>query len=259
MIISTKSWKEIETYCKAVSSGTWVIWDVDGTLIYADDIVFASPEEIYCDYFKQAKLHELQGGKNREKQDKFQDLWYQLRISLPTYLMDKRVPDTIHELQQRNITTFALTCLLAQTKYRNCTDWREQQLRAYGIDFSQAFPGTSLMKFEDIPLNGEEIVGSPELLHGIFYTHHCDKGKCLQSLLKQWPYKPKSILFVDDVLQNLQSVEKVAQTWDIAFVGIFYQKNQDFSKSSDAHFIERWERFKMTGIWERISVVLQKS
>lgn len=259
MIISTKSWEEIEAHCKAVSNDTWVIWDVDGTLIYADDIVFASPDEIYRDYLKQIKSHEIKYELEREKQDEFQDLWYQLRMSLPSYLMDKRIPDTIHKLQQRNITTFVLTYLLTQTKYRNCTDWREEQLRKYGLDFSQAFPEITCLKFKNISTQDKEIIGAPELLHGIFYTHHQDKGKCLHLFLEQVSPTPKSILFVDDSLQNLQSVEKVAQTWDIAFVGIFYQKNQDFSKSDDTHLIERWERFKTTGIWERIPVVLQKS
>ena len=46
-IITTHSWKEVATICQEADLDTWVIWDVDNTLLFADDTVFGCHIDAY--------------------------------------------------------------------------------------------------------------------------------------------------------------------------------------------------------------------
>ncbi|MFT6765940.1 MAG: FMN phosphatase YigB (HAD superfamily) [Alteromonas naphthalenivorans] len=60
--------------------------------------------------------------------------------------------------------------------------------------------------------------------HGIFFAGPGDKGKSLMALFATCEYRPEVIVFVDDKLKNVQSVERAAEAAGIEFVGILYTR-----------------------------------
>jgi len=87
---------------------------------------------------------------------------------------------------------------------------------------------------------GELVIPAPEMC---FYKYHTifsgnnDKGEALFTFLDMINYHPDCIIFLDDKLYNVESVEKAATTRDVAYIGIRYSgcdelvKNFDYKKA----------------------------
>jgi FMN phosphatase YigB (HAD superfamily) len=58
--------------------------------------------------------------------------------------------------------------------------------------------------------------------HGIFFAGPGDKGKSLMTLFESCKYKPEVVVFVDDKLKNVKSVEKAVEAAGMEFIGIHY-------------------------------------
>lgn len=63
--------------------------------------------------------------------------------------------------------------------------------------------------------------------HGMFFCGPGDKGESLLALLARIDYAPKKIVFIDDKLKNIYSVERAAKALGIQFVGIHYIRLQE--------------------------------
>ena len=251
-IITTSLWEDIQkNFDSHVNNDTWVILDVDNTLIFADDIAFCCHEDYYKQQIKFIDEYEC----NQIPKLELEELGYQIRFSLPSFLMDKKIPDIIKSLQAKNITTFALTYMLSHTQSHDCTAWRYQQLKHLYIDFTPTSPLQERYEFKQIPSTYP--IGHPTLSNGIFYSHHCPKGKCLEQLIQISSHRPKSIIFVDDALNNLKDVEASTQKLSIDFFGIEYKGYLNFNRQNpalDDSLLNRWNKFKKTGYWDRIPV-----
>ena len=58
--------------------------------------------------------------------------------------------------------------------------------------------------------------------HGIIFTGNNDKGETLLSFLKTLNYYPKKIIFIDDKMYHIRSVEAALQNTNIEYIGIRY-------------------------------------
>jgi hypothetical protein len=121
-------------------------------------------------------------------------------------------------LQENQIKTIAFTRmdtgrlgLIASTE-----EWRLNQLREQGIDFSSGFPDLLLLSFR--VAKGEASL----FKEGVLFANKEAKGPVLAAFLEQIDWKPKKILFLDDKLDYLQSVEEALQSKGIEFIGYHY-------------------------------------
>lgn len=255
-IIATSLWADIIKNLDArINKDAWVIWDVDNTLIFADDVAFCCHEDCYKQQIKLIDEYE----RNQLPKLEIEELRYQIRFSLPSFLMDKKIPDIIQSLQTKNITTFALTYMLSHTQSHDCTAWRYQQLKQLNIDFTPTSPLQERYEFRQI--SSAYPIGHPTLSNGIFYSHHCPKGKCLEHLIEISSHRPKSIIFIDDALNNLKDVEASTQKLNIDFFGIEYKGYLNFNRQNPNladSLLNRWNKFKNTGHWDRISVIYER-
>jgi hypothetical protein len=64
--------------------------------------------------------------------------------------------------------------------------------------------------------------GIPMLKKGIILTAELDKGIVLKDILQKSNYYPKKIIFIDDKIQNLYSVQNVCNMLKIPFQGFHY-------------------------------------
>ena len=254
--ITTKAWAEIDALCRLADEQTWVIWDVDNTLLLANDIVFGARDDLYKQQVRIIEDYELVTSQGTRDQRATKNLWYKARSSLPVCLMAPEIPSTIANLQTRNITTFALTYMLVCTQEHDYTAWREQQLVSLGIDFSKTPPLPGTIEFKSLSLTLNDVSapqqGAPTLKNGIFYTHHCKKSACLTHLIQQKGMMPQKVIFVDDALGNLEDVGHLALQMNFDFTGIHYTGYKNFGtrcEQLDPHLLERWQSFKKSGVW----------
>lgn len=125
-------------------------------------------------------------------------------------------------------------------------DWRLEQLRKHNIDFSSAFP-----KFPELKINSLATCGKPSLFkQGLLCANRLEKGPVLIAFLESVEWKPSKVLFLDNRLDYLQSVEKSLESTGIEFIGFYYSDvddrpcivNEDVVKFQIMHLAK-------TGVW----------
>jgi hypothetical protein len=141
----------------------------------------------------------------------------------------------INLLQNKNIPVVGLT-----NRSRPILDKTVSQLSNLGINFNK----TSLYKDDlDIALN---FVG--KYSNGIIFCGSNDKGGMLFKFFDLINYKPKKIIFIDDKLKYVESVEKASNERDIEYVGIrysFQDSKKDLSDNGKKELKKEIENLKV--------------
>lgn len=257
-IIQTEEWRVIDELCAQLDETTLAIWDVDGTLIVPEETLFY-PQNLTYD--KQGKIVEaMEAGQRKAIKDSqfVHAKWYEVWRTLPFKLMDEQVPHTLKLLQQREISSIALTLLLVCTyDGKDFVQWRVNQLKAFGIDFSQAFAHFPYLKLEEIlHASGvkeslEDWIFAPVFKDGVLLTHHWPKGECLQLFLNRLSYKPKKIFFVDDLESNILSVGDTCKHMGIDYQGVHYKGYMKLENPwTEEKAREKWQHFFKLGRWK---------
>lgn len=185
-----------------------VIFDIDDTLITVTD------HEATGSWYKTAYDRLSRQGKSAEE-TKF--ILFQTHIaamySTTVELTDAKLPTYLAILRKQRTRTICLTaregrCLLYAT-IRHLGDTQ--------LDFTQADPALSkTLSFPEIP--DHDIIYSS----GILFTGGADKGTVLKLFFDKTGYRPNHIVFVDDVLSNIESVSSCAADLQIQFDGFHF-------------------------------------
>lgn len=135
-------------------------------------------------------------------------------------LVDPDIISIFTYLKKYQIPSIALTSLYTG-KFGNIEkleDWRIKQLQDLGFDFASLTP----IKEELFANELEEQGGVPMLKSGVVLTAQIDKAKTLEYILHHNNYYPETIIFIDDQLQNIESLEKLSSKLQIKFHGFHY-------------------------------------
>ena len=101
----------------------------------------------------------------------------------------------------------------------------------YGIVQNEAELHLSRLKslgYHFIKDNGRLLKGDfPECISRVIFTNKKDKGKVLLDFLKKLNKTYKNIIFVDDRLKNLISVQNILKDYKINYLGIHYTELKD--------------------------------
>lgn len=146
------------------------------------------------------------------------------------YLVDPFIIKIFDDLRKYNIPTIALTAVSTGNLgiIDNLENMKIKLLKNMGLDFLKLPPTplkdyTIAKELANVPkLIPDFFVGVPVLKSGIIFSAGIDKGIVLEYFLKKRSYYPKTIIFVDDYLPNLQSLEKLCNKWKIKFYGFHY-------------------------------------
>jgi len=229
---------EIKGYLSNDPSSTeWVIFDIDNTLTTCTHPALQIP--VYR--------------ANRQRfMDEFAKYTKEQQHYLPALivtegqrkLIDSQTPVLISELQFSGVTVFGFTALNsgATPNGENFPSWRKNELESLNINFSQE-PHSPLPKesieFRQFP----SFEGSyPLYQDGVLYSNVIPtKGDVFLAFLEKVEQKPKRIIFIDDSLKNVVSVEEATKKIGIEYVGLHYMEQQ----ASDAPTItdEIWRSF----------------
>jgi hypothetical protein len=219
-IIEVSNLESFKNEIKTFNSQTLVIFDVDETLITPKEALFrASKEQLPAEY---QQLREYFGDLRTLLKDELLKDWKEVWISRilahrQYQLMDKELPALIHKLQNLGIITIALTQMKSGCFgiIPSIENWRSHQLKEFDIDFSQA---SSL--YFPLSFNLEE--SKPSFKQGILFTDKSSKGETLALWLEAVEWIPNLIVFIDDYLPNLKSVENLTLNKEISFIGFHY-------------------------------------
>lgn len=200
---------------KNIDQDTLVIFDVDHVLIMPTD-----ESTVNRHPYRKKLLKAIEAKLSKEE---IKTLYGLTASKAKWQLVDHEILDIFNHLQQNKIDSIALTSIYTG-KYGvidKIENWRIKHLNELGFDFTNLTP----MMAKEATLipelsNGHD--GIPLLKAGVVFTAQIDKAIVLEYLLKHYNYYPKTIVFVDDQLSNLESLEKLANKLAIKFHGFHY-------------------------------------
>lgn len=199
--------KEIES----LDENALVIFDVDETLIVPKDkILRPSGEKLV--YAFTSRLG------NTLSEDEQHELRSITMLQREIHHTDPNLPLLFQMFKEKNIQSMALTALFPGQYgvIPLLEKWREDELKKYGIDFGVHTPYAETLKFEEF---GER---SPVFYKGILCSSHYPKGLILKSFLEKTALRPSRVIFVDDTLSHLSSVESEIQKMGIPYTGYHF-------------------------------------
>jgi uncharacterized protein DUF2608 len=204
-IITCGNFDRIEEEIHRLDANSLVLFDVDATLIVPNDAILKPKGKAL---FKEL----IKGYPDR-------DLFREIRMKASHSLVDPCSIPFVHELQRRNIPVIAFTA--APAKVRGSVhpgDWRVDELKGYGFDFSPSFPGCTVLELVKHP-NEPHL---PFYKSGVLYSSLHPKGDILLQFLQRLGWHPNKIIFIDDELDFVRSVVESLDTLEIPCLGIHY-------------------------------------
>lgn len=232
-IITTNDFGCIVEACQGLDEKSLVLFDVDATLIVAQDAILSPRGK---DLFKQL----IAGHTDR-------NLFREIRMKAPHKLVDSRSIAFIHHLISRNIPVIAFTAAQALVKEQIIPGmWRVEELKRYGFDFSQSFPSYDYL---ELP-KSEDQKQSPVYRQGVLYSSFHQKGDVLSAFLKHIDRRPDKVVFIDDEFVHVDSILTCMEKERIQCVGIHYTAaneipcmlNPELARFQIEHFVKH-------GIW----------
>lgn len=227
-VVETSTLKQLKPILKQANQETLVIFDVDHVLIMpTDDYTLSRP--LY-----RKKLWEKLKKKLPEEKSEY---LFSIVVSQAKWkLVDNNILQIINHLNYNKIPTIALTSLNTGKLgiINNREDLRIKELSSVGINFTSPFKQNKIVIHE---LKGR--YGTPMLKDGVILTAEQDKGKVLEYILNNQKYYPKSIIFVDDKLANIRTIENLCKRKKIKFCGIHYRKVASMPKILGNYYKEK--------------------
>jgi len=185
---------------------TLVIFDIDNTLVTPYDLI--GTEQWFVNLLE-SKMKE--GLSLPEAKKQILPLYYEVHNSISVKFTEPDINLLFEWLMNNHILYIALTARSDIFKY--CSN---RQLNEVGLKLP--FKG---LDQHHIRAHFENPV---EFDEGVIYCGSSDKGDVLFYMLDQVGFKPEKIIFVDDRVSNLLSVQRVCLKRNIPFIGLRYSR-----------------------------------
>jgi FMN phosphatase YigB (HAD superfamily) len=186
-IHEVKSMKEVQNH---VTPDSVVVFDLDNTVLEAKQML--GSDQFFGFLVKRAEEAGLQG-KDPKKLASLQAT--NIQPVSEVQFVEEMTLDWVKQLQRQKIKVIALTA--------RPPAWAKETLKqvaSLGLDFQQTAPS--------LPSQTREIGSGAHYEKGvIFLPSGFEKGKALKEFLKRTHLKPVKIIFLDDKLYNVESVD----------------------------------------------------
>lgn len=200
-IIQIDDLSRFEQELETLDTGCLVVLDVDDTLIYPKDSVLRSPTS---QRFNQLVLERLQALQSAPEGHNIPFLTSKVMLKMDFWHVDPKSVEIVQEIQAKKIPVVALTAAYPGRVgvVERAADWRVGHLKKLGFDFSSSYPNVGPFEFVGIP--------GTAFQDGVLFSWRYPKGDILLAFLKAINFKPKKILFLDDRIDFIRSVESAA-------------------------------------------------
>lgn len=215
-----------------LDNNSFVLFDIDYTILTPKDASLKPCGK----HLRRKYLH----GLNLRLREYLQSI---IALDGEEELMDNEFPSLTSQLQLQNIPVIGFTALETGKygKIANLEDWRLDQLKKFNIDFSSSLSNQKSIIFNKCSSYNEHF---PIFKNGVLFTNRLPKGDVLIVFLKKIKWNPNKILFVDDSLDQLKSVESVANSLGVEFIGFHYIA----AKTNMADFDENLGEFQFRNL-----------
>ena len=220
-IVQAPSVNDIKTYTSQFDGkDTIVLFDLDYVLFAPRDRVlrYAGEENNYRSKHFKAIFKDFQGKEiplGKDKVPMAEYLISQILSSSKVELVSLDMPNFVNELDSKKMAVVGFTAN-SSGKYgivQNEAELHLSRLNSLGYHFKD---------------NGDLLKGEfPECISRVIFANKADKGKVLLGFLKQLNKNYKNIIFVDDRLKNLISVQNILKDYKINYLGIHYTELKD--------------------------------
>lgn len=105
-------------------------------------------------------------------------------------------------------------------------DWRIQDLQRLGYHFNISW---GHLKDKIFQVEGQNLIKKFSFKDGVIFSNTFPKGIVLEKFLIYAKLTPRRIIFLDDLSENLLSVQESCQKLGIEFLGIHYTAVQNSS------------------------------
>lgn len=200
-----------------------VVFDVDDTLIASLDPYFE--EHV----LPESSLSQQMLAAPEVKRDIFFATLLAIR---PWTIIETQTPQLIAEFQSNGTKVIALTALwpvIDKNLNLHIPNWRVRHLKTFGYDFSKSFPTSCLYGFGG---EGSQNTLEPYFKKGVMFSGEVPKGKALLSFLRIISFKPRSVLFVDDNINNVYLVYRELSRVGIECSSILYTRTREYPPNS---------------------------
>lgn len=205
-IVEIKNITDVYNYIdnNEYNQDTLVMFDLDNTILSpATDL--GSDQWFYA-------LYKRKVDEGMEKQDAINAIMPVYKQVVHNVIFEQIEPETvsvIHTLQKKGLTVIGFTARALHLIYPTI-----EHLNHIGVSFDQSDPHECPIKYG---------VGEPAVyVNGTIFTGKYSKGEVLAAWLKQIDYQPKKVIFVDDKLKNIKSVEQSLHKRNFPFIGLRY-------------------------------------
>jgi hypothetical protein len=195
VVIETVDLEAVEQEILQLDEEALVVFDVDYTLLVSNDCVLGPAGEKYRQEFNR---------KWRDHSD-WERLISKILIKSQSSLVDEKVLSLIETLKKKKIKTMALTAMSTGKigLIPNAVEWRINQLDSLGVNFDWSFPSLDAVTFHEFKAKGSP----PVFKQGVLASSSYPKGEVLIAFLREIGWKPSKVIFVDDRIEYIQSVE----------------------------------------------------
>ena len=198
-----------------------VIFDVDDVLITP-----SSRDDLRHPYRDRL----LQSIFNRINPQEMELLKSIILLNTKQVLLESRITEIFEKLKSHKIPALALTAM-GTGKLRiikKMHEFRFKQLDSVNLSFKHLSPidGEHIMpelSTRNRKFSGLDCKGDPMLSSGVIFTSGLDKGMVLEYIFEKYNYYPKTVIFVDDLIENIESLKQICLKLNIDFYGFHYK------------------------------------
>jgi len=231
------SFNEMHATFRALDKHSLVVFDVDKVLLMPEDAIGHPLAKPFRKMLK--KTIEEKGSRSVKKH------LSQFLLQAKQGPVEKELLQMIRELQKRQVKVMVCTAK-GRGSYGDIPrvdKHRFQQLTRAGYCFKKAFPGYSPM---EVPTKK----GNRLFRKGVLFAGGAPKGKVLRTFLKKVGFRPKRVIFFDDKMKNVKSVNKAMKKWGVEVTAVRYQGAEKRAVKFDEKAIEKQCRhFVKHGTW----------
>lgn len=219
-IVEINNLKPFQAHVQKLNSNALVVVDVDATLYIPTDAILQPANENK----KNEWLREMSQNPDVPLKKKWVFNYISSKVlqKRQVKLVNPDSPAILCELQQGGIRSIALTAMHGGEygAIPSMEGWRYDELARLGFDFSYSFPQFPQLDF--LELNQKD--SKPRFYKGILASAAHPKGEVLQAFLEKIDWHPSEVVFLDDQLKMVQSVDAAMTALGIPVTAYHYRE-----------------------------------
>ena len=216
-IITTSDFSKLKKHLVEGDSKSLTLLDIDDTIITPKSNMFR-PNSKHYHFIDKIKA-------NIKDIPNYAEILTAWRLNRKLIFVNNNWPEFVRERKKMGHNIYALTQMRPGEfgQIKSMEDWRYNELKSMGIEFVEEFGGKD--EIEILPEAAFKeysgLLSAAVFYKGFLMTGAHSKGVVLREILDE--KYPSKIFFVDDREDHVQDVGRIAQEFNIPYLGIVFR------------------------------------